>query len=356
MPTIKHKGPGLNTIGKGIQTSIIIGKDDLNELWPGFHVMDETPESETFLKQLMEWVRTERRYSLLQGSMHFIDMPFKTILYFDVSGQVIKLRLHNGKRLIFDVDIDDEELQSLEDISFTENYLDNNIMIEYLNKTHFRDDNNLLQSAEEERRLLMKMRDKTINVTRLKYKARMFTREQMHERLSIINHWYNFAINESNVNDPIPETLEGEDPEVSRIRSTFLTIKQFLHNTEQLVDISSYRLVLHSYVFVMSMMRRFVSNPPQEVAGTTKDKIIGDHGISTTYKYNGVVNVMDNRILKLNTTASEQREFVRHIGRWLVRGHWRTYKSDGRKIWIDQYEKGKHGEPLEDRIYVSLAK
>lgn len=104
------------------------------------------------------------------------------------------------------------------------------------------------------------------------------------------------------------------------------------------------------YLLLLYVMKRFVDRPMQEVAGDTREKLVREHGITATYKYNGKVNLVDNRVYKSTGTPSEKKEFIRHIGRWLVRGHWRKYE-DGKTIWIEQYEKGEGR--MEKRTYVT---
>lgn len=43
-----------------------------------------------------------------------------------------------------------------------------------------------------------------------------------------------------------------------------------------------------------------------------------------------------------NVIAEPQHResYVRHIAAWTVRGHWRTYKKTGKKVWIPSYKKG----------------
>jgi len=101
--------------------------------------------------------------------------------------------------------------------------------------------------------------------------------------------------------------------------------------------------------FVFILMYHFVKERPQEVGGETRDRYIKDTGIKTSYKYNGKINVLDNRVYKLTTTVAEKKEYMRHIGRWVVRGHWRTYE-DGKIIWINEYLKGDG--KVENREYV----
>jgi len=106
--------------------------------------------------------------------------------------------------------------------------------------------------------------------------------------------------------------------------------------------------------FTFTLMCHFVKERPQEVGGETKENYIRNTGIKSTYRYNGKVNVLDNRVYKLTTTLAEKKEFIRHIGRWVVRGHWRQYKNDVgvvvKTIWIAEYLKGEGR--LEKREYV----
>jgi len=72
-----------------------------------------------------------------------------------------------------------------------------------------------------------------------------------------------------------------------------------------------------------------------------------------TYKYTGYINLNDTKIYRtqLNSKLNDEKkkEYERHIDSWSVRGHYRTNKKTGNKIWIKDHVRGE-GE-LEQRIY-----
>ncbi len=52
--------------------------------------------------------------------------------------------------------------------------------------------------------------------------------------------------------------------------------------------------------------------------------------------------------IKAGSESDSKREFIRHCEAWMVRGHYRHYKS-GKVVYINPYKKG-HGE-INDKIY-----
>jgi hypothetical protein len=52
--------------------------------------------------------------------------------------------------------------------------------------------------------------------------------------------------------------------------------------------------------------------------------------------------------IDISDGADSKREFIRHCEAWMVRGHYRHYKS-GKVVYISPYKKGK--EKLNDKIY-----
>jgi hypothetical protein len=71
------------------------------------------------------------------------------------------------------------------------------------------------------------------------------------------------------------------------------------------------------------------------------------------YKYTGYINLNDTKVYRtqLNSKLNDEKkkEYERHIDSWSVRGHYRTNKKTGNKVWVKDHVKGD-GE-LEQRIY-----
>lgn len=62
----------------------------------------------------------------------------------------------------------------------------------------------------------------------------------------------------------------------------------------------------------------------------------------------GEVNVILLRRTKTLDDGDHDPAPVEWSCRWIVQGHWRTYKKDGRRIWIRPYIKGPDGLPVKD--------
>lgn len=356
MPTIKYEGPGLDTIKKGIHTSIILTKDELNSMLPGATRTTSTRDATdaALLGTIFPWNQTERRYSLLQGDILIAGTP--TVIRFDMSTGIISIKtgLRYGEKIkfIFDAEIDDENFIKPEDFEYKVTYVDYDLLISTspigkdlskltLEQLKTRHQQSLDGMVVEYHKSLQAGKISTFFFNRV--------RDQIRNRQSV---------------PPKPDpTIKG----FKHVPLTFLETEQEFELLREFIAEANgaeiwleremgqlvRAMVTGYYIMVMSLMRRFIEIPPQEVAGDTRNGILKEFQIPTTYKYNGVVNVMDNRVFKLVTTPHEKREFTRHVGRWLVRGHWRTYET-GKKIWIDQYEKGKPDAEASDRIYKNL--
>ena len=70
--------------------------------------------------------------------------------------------------------------------------------------------------------------------------------------------------------------------------------------------------------------------PQTRSAGNKKNK-----KNKKTVKY-----ITNTKYIIKNITSSEKRAYNKTCDAWDVRGHWRTYKKSGRRVWVAGYKKG----------------
>lgn len=356
METSKHQGPGMDTIKKGIHTTILLTMEEFVGMSPA--ALKHTSAKEAInasLTEIFTWNQVERRYSLLQGDVFVEGTP--SMIRFDVSTGAIKLMagvsINNKIQPILEIKVNDVDFHSASDFKYDIIFSDEDTM---LRLSPIGQNLSKLTLGELEKRHQKSLDDMLVlyhkNLQAGNISTFFFNRVK-----DLIRH--------RNSVPPKP------DPTIKGFKYTPLTYTESEEEYELLREFISeangaeawlkreLAELVHAtatgyYIMLMSLMRRFVEIPPQEVAGETKKNILSSLKIPTTYKYNGKVNLMDNRVFKLTTTAHEKKEFIRHIGRWLVRGHWRRVPESDKRIWINQYEKGKPDAEASDRIYTNV--
>jgi hypothetical protein len=114
----------------------------------------------------------------------------------------------------------------------------------------------------------------------------------------------------------------------------------------------------HTIDIIHDCMCYFTKENPKEIPYTSYFSNQEDLEYTTkketyTYKYTGYINLNDTKVYmtSINSKLNEEKkkEYERHIDSWSVRGHYRTNKKTGEKIWIKDHVRGE-GE-MEQRIY-----
>jgi hypothetical protein len=110
-------------------------------------------------------------------------------------------------------------------------------------------------------------------------------------------------------------------------------------------------LIYSTYALMFYASKKEIEEITTQFKASITDKEENDgKKVKTIYRYSGYIDLRDNKTYRINVKKDLNepiRDYERHIGSWIVRGHYRTIK--GKRIWIDEHIKGE-GE-LEKRIY-----
>jgi hypothetical protein len=161
---------------------------------------------------------------------------------------------------------------------------------------------------------------------------------------------YAIKITEAEVNKITKITKKNlNQNQISEIKARTLKISdKFIK--EKICQATLRYLIYSTYALMFYASKKEIEEITTQFKASITDKENEGKKVKTIYRYSGYIDLRDNKTYRINVKKDSNepiRDYERHIGSWIVRGHYRTIK--GKRIWIDEHIKGE-GE-LEKRIY-----
>ena len=124
---------------------------------------------------------------------------------------------------------------------------------------------------------------------------------------------------------------------------------RFLQNCISMAGPYQYHIMLAPYMMAWYCIQLTLLNPPTcEVYQKLREET--QEAVKTTYVFRRrnkikyvkkiYLNPKKNLVPKDNLEGGDK--YKKKCPYWRVIGHWRTYKKDGKRIWINSYWKGRH--------------